>query len=131
VPSDGGGAKEALVAHARDHGQAVPLLLAVVAVGMVALLATGRLVGRWAESARARAAADAAALACLEASSAGRMAAQASAAANGASLARVTFDGASCAVRVTVGGASAVAVAAWRDLTDTELPPIATRGDGG
>jgi hypothetical protein len=116
VPSDDVGAKEALVAHPRDHGQVVPLLLAVVVVGMVALLAAGRLVSRWAESARARAAADAAALACLEAASSGRMAARAAAAANGASLAWASFDGASCTVRVTVGGASAVAQAAWREL---------------
>ncbi len=102
------------MARAADRGQAVPLLVAVVAVGVVVLLVAGRLVARWADAARARTAADAGALACLEAGGAGGVAAARAASGNGGRLLAVAMDGASCTVRVRVGEAAAEATAAWR-----------------
>ena len=98
-------------ARPRDDGQAVPLLLAVVALGIVAVVAAGRLCVAWADAARARTAADAAALACLLG---GPSAATEAAGANGASVVRIHSDGATCTVDVAARGARASASAAWR-----------------
>jgi Flp pilus assembly protein TadG len=97
---------------ARDGGQALPLAAVLLALGMVGTVATGRLVVTWVDAARARTAADAAALACLQE---GPAAAAAAARANGAQLARAVADEAGCQVTVTRGGASAAARAEWRD----------------
>ena len=100
-----------MAGRARDDGQAVPLLLAVVALGIVCVVATGRLCVVWADAARARTAADAAALACVLG---GPPAASSAAGDNGARLLEVRSDGARCTVHVSVGGAHATATAAWR-----------------
>lgn len=93
-------------------GQAVPLVLAVLAVGLVAVLAAGRLAAGWAASARARTAADAAALACVHG---GPVDAGAVTRANGALLLQVRHDAGGCTVHVAVGSARAAARAEWRD----------------
>jgi hypothetical protein len=92
-------------------GQALPLVLAVLAVGLVALLAAGRLAAGWVAAGQARTAADAAALACL---GGGAPAAAAVAEANGARLVGARADFGSCTVEVAVGGSRATARAAWR-----------------
>jgi hypothetical protein len=97
---------------ARDSGQALPLAVLLLALGMVATAAAGRLVVTWVDAARARTAADAAALACLQD---GPAAAAAAARANGGQLAEAVPDGSGCQVRVTRGRATASARAEWRD----------------
>ena len=92
--------------HRTDRGQALPLaaaMLAVVAVALVALVPVGRALG---DRARARTAADAAALAgAVE----GEQAASDLAADNGGELLEFERSGDEVVVRVQVGGADAFA----------------------
>lgn len=87
-----------------DHGQAVPLAAALVAVAAVLVLAIGTLAGEVGDAGRARSAADAAALAGVEA---GRAGSAALAAANGATLVSWRRDGRDVEVTVRVGRATA------------------------
>ena len=91
-----------------DAGQAVPLVLAVVALAVVVLLALAPLVQGAAERAQARAAADAAALA---GAAEGEEAAREVAAANGARLTDWRAAGPDVWVAVVLGDARAVAKA--------------------
>ncbi len=90
----------------REHGQAVPLLAAFVVVAGLAALALGIAGRRTIDAARARTAADAAALAGVVDGDAG---ARRLAAANGAVLVSFTRVGADVVVRVVVGAATATA----------------------
>lgn len=91
-----------------EHGQAMPLVLAVVALAVVVLLALVPLARGAAARAQARTAADAAALAgALD----GEAAAREVAAANGAELVRWRSAGLDVWVEVTLGDARAVAKA--------------------
>lgn len=91
-----------------EHGQAMPLVLAMVALAVVVLLALVPLARGAAERAQARTAADAAALAgALD----GEAAARAMAAANGAELVSWRSAGPDVWVEVTLGHARAVAKA--------------------
>ena len=90
----------------RERGQVVPLLVVVIAVGGFACLAAGRLGGAAVARARAVTAADAAA---LSGAAAGRQAAEGEAARNGARLVRYERIDGDTRVRVTLGGARAVA----------------------
>ena len=90
----------------RDHGQAVPVLIGVVAVLAAIALGIGRFGGHLTEAAQARTAADAAALAGVEG---GARAAAALAAANHATLVSFTAEGDDVLVTVTVGQARATA----------------------
>ena len=101
-----------------DEGQAVPLLIGVLAVGLVLLLALTRVGVAAVNAARARTAADAAALAGARW---GEAAASASAADNGGQLVRFAQLGADVLVTVEVGGASATARAT---LTFDALGPM-------
>ncbi|MFZ6004503.1 MAG: hypothetical protein ACOYXM_11290 [Actinomycetota bacterium] len=92
----------------RDSGQALPLVLGVLAVAVVVLLALVPLARGAAESARARTAADAAALA---GAAEGEEAARDIAEANGGELVMWRASGADVWVAVTVGDARAVAKA--------------------
>lgn len=91
-----------------EHGQAMPLVLAMVVLAMVVLLALVPLARGAAERAQARTAADAAALAgALD----GEAAARAVAASNGAELVAWRSAGVDVWVEVTLGEARAVAKA--------------------
>jgi hypothetical protein len=98
-----------------ERGQAVPLALAVIVVAVLAMVALAQLGGHVVDAARARTAADAAALAGVEG---GHDAAARAAAGNGAVLVAWSSeaDGAATTVRVTVrvGRASATAAASNR-----------------
>lgn len=89
-----------------DRGQAVPLLLGVLALGLVLLVAVSRVAVAGVSAARARTAADAAALAGARW---GRPAAAESAADNGGRLVVFTQLGPDVLVTVVVGDASATA----------------------
>jgi hypothetical protein len=91
-----------------DAGQAVPLVLAVVALAVVVLLALAPLAEGTAQRAQARAAADAAALA---GAAEGEQAAREVAAANGAQLTDWWAAGTDVWVAVVLGDAHAVAKA--------------------
>jgi hypothetical protein len=91
-----------------DRGQAMPLALAVVAFAAVVLLALVPVATAANERARARTAADAAALA---GAADGEDAARDMAAANGATLSEWRADGADVWVEVRLGDARAVAKA--------------------
>jgi outer membrane lipoprotein SlyB len=91
-----------------DHGQAAPLAVALVAIALVALVAVGHFAVGVLDAARARTAADAAALAGAVA---GREAAAQVAAANGAVLVSYRDDGLVVSVEVTVDGARSSASA--------------------
>jgi hypothetical protein len=90
-------------------GQAVPLIAGIMAVAVVLLIAVGELGRTAADSARARTAADAAALA---GAAEGRDAAVHLAAENGGTLVSYAADHGVILVTVSVGGASATARAA-------------------
>jgi len=92
-----------------DRGQAVPLLAAVLAIGVVAVVALGHLGEVGVDAARARTAADAAALA---GAASGRGAASALAVANGGTLVSYRQEGGAVLVSVRVSAAVAVARAA-------------------
>lgn len=92
----------------RDAGQAVPLLLGVVALAVVVLLALVPLAEGVAQRTQARTAADAAALA---GAAEGEAAAREVAAANGATLTDWRAAGPDVWVAVTVGDAQAFAKA--------------------
>jgi hypothetical protein len=92
----------------RDRGQAVPLVLAVVAIGVVVLLALVPLAQAAAARAQARTAADAAALA---GAAEGRDAAEEVAEDNGGRLLEWRTEGDEVWVRVQVGKARAAAKA--------------------
>lgn len=92
----------------RDTGQAVPLVLAVIALAIVVLLALAPLADGAAQRAQARAAADAAALA---GAAEGEAAARAMATANGAELVGWRAAGTDVWVEVVLGDARAVAKA--------------------
>ena len=99
-----------------EHGQTVPLLLLLVALAAALALLLTALGTRAVEGARARTAADAAALAgAVE----GRAAATATAEANGAELLRFESVGAAAEVEVRVGEATATA----RARHEVPLPP--------
>ena len=89
-----------------EQGQAVPLLIGVLAIGLVLLMALTQVAVAAVNAARARTAADAAALAGARW---GEAAASASAADNGGRLVRFAQLGADVLVTVSVGGASATA----------------------
>jgi len=90
-----------------DRGQALPVVVGVLAVIAVLVAALGVVAGHSIDAARARTAADAAALAGVES---GRAAADALAHANGGTLVEFhTFGGGDVVVRVRVGRASASA----------------------
>ena len=99
-----------------DDGQAVPLVIAVVVVAAVCVLAIGRFAAGTVDAARARTAADAAALA---GAAYGRNAAAATAADNGATLEAFTTVGDTVAVEVRVG----TAVARARATLELSRPP--------
>jgi hypothetical protein len=89
-----------------DRGQAVPLVIAAVALAAVGLVALGRLAAGTVDAARARTAADAAALAgAID----GRGAAAAAATENGATLVSFAVAGDEVTVEVQVGRAVAAA----------------------
>jgi hypothetical protein len=90
----------------RDAGQAMPLVLAVLALAVVVLLALVPLAQGATERAQARTAADAAALA---GAAEGQEVAREVAAANGAELVSWHSAGVDVWVEVTVGDAGAVA----------------------
>lgn len=90
----------------RDDGQAVPLAAALVGLALVLVLGLGTLAGDVVDAGRARAAADAAALA---GASGGRAAAASLAARNDATLVTWNADGRDVQVTVRVGDASATA----------------------
>jgi hypothetical protein len=89
-----------------DDGQAVPLALALVALAVVLTLAFGAFAGDVVDAARARSAADAAALAAVEG---GRPAASRLAARHGATVVSWQRHGAAVTVTVRVGDAVATA----------------------
>jgi hypothetical protein len=89
-----------------DRGQAVPLVIAIVAVAAFAVLALGRFAVGTVDAARARTAADAAALA---GAADGRAAAASAAADNGGTLQSFVSSGDDVIVRVRVGRAVAEA----------------------
>jgi hypothetical protein len=91
---------------AGDRGQALPLVVAVVAFVAVCVVGAGRLVGGAVDAARARTAADAAALA---GAGDGRAAAAEMAAANGGVLVGFREAGDDVVVDVRVGSAVATA----------------------
>ena len=93
-----------------DDGQAVPLLAALVVVAGLGLVGLGVLGQGAVQAARARTAADAAALAGVVDGAAG---ARRLAAANGATLVRFGRAGDDVVVTVRVGRAVATARAAW------------------
>ncbi len=117
-----------------DRGQVLPLMALVILVGMAAALAMARLGVEVVDRARARTAADAAALAGVEG---GRDAADAAARANGGRVVRfVARDGAT-EVEVRVGGAEATsrarpgaptAEAKWIDPAGPSTVPSAPSG---
>lgn len=90
----------------RDDGQAVPLIAALVVMAGVLVLGLGALAGDVVDAARARSAADAAALAGIRG---GRPAADALAGRNGAALTSWQQVGDDVVVTVRVGGATATA----------------------
>jgi hypothetical protein len=91
----------------QDRGQALPLVVGVLAVVAVLVAALGVVAGHSIDAARARTAADAAALAGVES---GQAAANALAHANGGVLVEFhTIDNGDVLVRVRVGRASASA----------------------
>jgi len=92
-----------------DRGQALPLVVAVVVMAAVAVLALGRLAVGAVDAARARTAADAAALA---GATDGQAAAAAAANDNGGVLVRFAATGDDVLVEVRVGQATARARAA-------------------
>jgi hypothetical protein len=98
-----------------DRGQAVPLALIAVALAIVATVALAELGGNVVDAARARIAADAAALAGVEG---GREASVRIAAENGATLvswtSRSDGDGVAVTVKVQIGSAVATAAASNR-----------------
>jgi Flp pilus assembly protein TadG len=94
-----------------DHGQAAPLLLVIVAVIIVGLVGLAEYGHGLAQTARARAAADASALA---GTIGGRGAATRVAAANGARLVSFAAHGDTIVVEVVVGEAHATAAATDR-----------------
>jgi hypothetical protein len=98
-----------------DRGQAVPLALIAVALAIVATVALAELGGNVVDAARARIAADAAALAGVEG---GREASVRIAAENGATLvswtSRSDGDGVAVTVKVHIGSAAATASASNR-----------------
>jgi hypothetical protein len=106
----------------RQDGQAVPLVAGLVAVAAVLLLAVGHLGRRAADAARARTAADAAALA---GAALGRSGAASMAAANGGVLVSYANSDGTVRVTVTVGGESATARAAMvaDDQQSQAAPP--------
>jgi hypothetical protein len=115
-----------------DRGQAVPLLVAAIALVGVAVLAVARLGVAVVESARARTAADAAALAGARD---GERAASVMAAANGGVVdSFITGDDSSVTVVVRVGGATAraraVLVVEADPATNGADPSLYTRSDG-
>ena len=89
-----------------DGGQAVPLTAALVAIAAVLVLGIGELAGDVVDAGRARAAADAAALAGVTGGPAG---AARFAARNGATLVRWRREGTDVLVTVRVGDATASA----------------------
>lgn len=106
----------------RDRGQAVPLVLAVVAVVVVLGAALAVLGRRAVDAAAARTAADAAALA---GAAAGEVEARAIAEANGAELVEVRADGLDTVVTVRVGDRQ-VTARARRELALVDLSgPVA------
>jgi hypothetical protein len=101
-----------------DRGQATPIVAAVVVLAAVVALALGRAGSVAVDDARARTAADAAALA---GAAEGRAAAADLARANGGRLVRFEVRGADVLVTVEVGGASARARA--RETGDRSPAP--------
>jgi len=89
-----------------DRGQAVPLVIAAVALAAVCLIGLGRFAAGAVDAARARTAADAAALAGV---ARGRGAAANAAASNGGRMVAFSVVGDDVVVRVTVGRATASA----------------------
>jgi hypothetical protein len=102
-------------ARSDESGQAVPLLLGVLAVALVMVVAVGRVGEAAVHAARARTAADAAALAGVRD---GRRGAERAAADNGGTVVWFRQDGADVTVRVAVGGAAAEARATLRVEAD-------------
>ena len=89
-----------------EGGQVLPLMVLVILVGLGAALAMARLGVEVIDRARARTAADAAALAGVDG---GRPAADAAARANGGRVVRFVSSGGATEVEVQVGGSEATA----------------------
>ncbi len=104
-----GAVERSITATDREAGQVVPFMALVVMLAIVAILAVARVGSALDDSARARTAADAAALAGVVE---GREAATDMAAANGGELLEFRSDGHTAWVEVRVGGATARASAA-------------------
>jgi hypothetical protein len=98
-----------------DRGQVLPLMVLVVLVAMGAALLLGRLGVEVVDRARARTAADAAALAGVDG---GRPAAEQAARDNGGRVRRFVTTGGATEVEVQVGGAVATARARAGDAGD-------------
>ncbi len=103
-----GAVESTIEATDRETGQVVPFMALVVMLAIVAILAVARVGSALDDSARARTAADAAALAGVVD---GREAARDMAAANGGELLEFRSDGRTAWVEVRVGGATARASA--------------------
>ena len=94
----------------RERGQAVPLIVMVLAAIAVAVVGTAQVGGRVVDRARAQTAADAAALAGV---TGGRIAADELARRNGGSVVDFHSSGQRVQVRVRVGAVLASASAEW------------------
>jgi hypothetical protein len=101
--------------HGSEHGQAAPFAAAVIALAVVLTLAIARLAGDLVDAARARTAADAAALAAVLG---GRAAAERLAAEHHATLVEWSRAGRDVLVTVRVGGAVVTARATGGDMSD-------------
>jgi hypothetical protein len=98
-----------------ERGQAVPLAAALVAIAAMLVVGIGAMADDVGDAGRARAAADAAALAGVVGD---RPASSALAAANGATLVAWSRDGPDVVVTVRVGSVTATARATGGELTD-------------
>ena len=105
-----------------ERGQAAALVVGLIGVLAVIVLAIGMFGIRVSDLARARTAADAAALA---GAAEGRLAASRTASANGAHLDSFTMIGSDVLVRVSIGEASATARAA---IDSAGLPTLGSNG---
>jgi hypothetical protein len=118
----------------KEHGQVLPLVAVVLVLAGVLAMVVGRISGAAVDRARARTAADAAALA---GAAEGEDAARAVAAANGGEVASYRTIGRDVAVVVRVGEAVAPARArqegatSWREAGIRAGSPAAVQGSAG